>query len=323
MKKTILWLVIALCLVLLGFIVFGGAMWAMRWDFTKLSTIDYETNYYEIDNQFSDIRISTTTADITFVPAEDLKYSVVCYEDVKLSHSVTVENGVLSIEMENTRKWYDYIGIQMKTPKITVYLPRGAYGSLVISSGTSDVNIPNDFIFKNVDISLTTGDITYLAPTYEKVKIKASTGDIRVENITTGQLDLQVTTGDISVSNVTCDGDVGIKCSTGKTYISDLACQNFVSEANTGDISFSNAIMSGSLSVERTTGDVIFTGCDAADISVKTSTGDITGSFKTEKIFITETNTGDVVVPQTTSGGKCKIFTTTGDIVIEITSDKP
>ena len=39
-------------------------------------------------------------------------------------------------------------------------------------------------------------------------------------------------------------------------------------------------------------------------------------------IFIAKTNTGDVKVPETTSGGKCEIKTSTGDIKIRIPERK-
>ena len=51
---------------------------------------------------------------------------------------------------------------------------------------------------------------------------------------------------------------------------------------------------------------------------VNTSTGDVNGTLLSEKIFITDTSTGRVSVPKTTSGGKCEITTSTGDINIGI-----
>ena len=51
---------------------------------------------------------------------------------------------------------------------------------------------------------------------------------------------------------------------------------------------------------------------------MKTGTGNVTGSLLTEKIFLTETGTGRVEVPQTATGGKCQIRTGTGDIRIKI-----
>ena len=66
------------------------------------------------------------------------------------------------------------------------------------------------------------------------------------------------------------------------------------------------------------TGNVNFDGSDAAEIFVKTSTGKVTGNFLTDKVFITQTDTGTVAVPKTVTGGRCKIATDTGDIEIKI-----
>ena len=53
-------------------------------------------------------------------------------------------------------------------------------------------------------------------------------------------------------------------------------------------------------------------------IMVKTSTGNVKGTLLSDKIFVTDTSTGRVSVPKTTSGGKCEITTSTGDIEIEL-----
>ena len=71
-------------------------------------------------------------------------------------------------------------------------------------------------------------------------------------------------------------------------------------------------------SIKNITGDIIFENSDAAQIFVKTDTGNVMGSLVSEKVFITETKTGDVKVPQTTTGGKCEITTNTGNIAIDI-----
>ena len=70
--------------------------------------------------------------------------------------------------------------------------------------------------------------------------------------------------------------------------------------------------------MERSTGDVTFTDADASEITVQTDTGDVSGSLLTEKVFITETDTGKVSVPNTVTGGRCKITTDTGDIRITV-----
>lgn len=80
-----------------------------------------------------------------------------------------------------------------------------------------------------------------------------------------------------------------------------------------------NVIAAETFSIERSTGKVRFDGCDAAEILVKTGTGDVKGTLLSEKIFIARSNTGRVDVPQTVTGGRCEIITSTGDIEIHIT----
>lgn len=315
-KITKIWLIIAASFVLVGGIIFGGVMSMHKWDFTKLSTVKYETNDYEITENFNNISIVTDTADIVIVPSENQKTFVVCHEQKNMKHSVTVHNGKLVIEIVDTRKWYEYIAINFGTPKITVYIPQGEYGALFVKSSTGNVEIPKDFKFENIDISESTGNVTNYASASENIIIKTSTGNIRVENVSAGTLDLSVSTGGIAVSDVTCEEDIKIKVSTGKTNLTNIDCKNVVSNGATGAISLKNVIAAEKLSIERSTGDVRFEGSDAPEISVKTDTGDVTGTLLSEKVFITETSTGRINVPKTTSGGKCEITTATGDINI-------
>ena len=80
-----------------------------------------------------------------------------------------------------------------------------------------------------------------------------------------------------------------------------------------------NVIASEKFSIQRDTGDVTFEGCDAREIFVKTDTGKITGTLLSEKDFSAcRSDTGNVRVPATVSGGKCELITDTGNIKIEI-----
>ncbi len=317
-KITKIWLIIAASFVLVGCIIFGGVMTMLKWDFTKLSTDKYENHNYEIAEKFNTISIMTDTADILFVPSENQKTSVVCHEQKNAKHSVTVQNSKLVIEIVDARKWYEHIGINFGTPKITVYIPQGEYGALFVKSSTGNVEIPKEFKFENIDISESTGNVTNYASASENIIIKTSTGDIRVENVSANTLDLSVSTGGVMVCNVTCEGDVKITVSTGKKNLTNIECKNFVSNGNTGDISLNNVIAAEKFSIERSTGDVKFDGCDAAEIYVETDTGDVRGSLLTDKIFIVQADTGNVDVPKTVTGGKCEITTSTGDINISI-----
>ena len=311
-------LTIAGTVILLGGIIFIIIGFWVHWDFTKFGTVDYETNHHEISVEFNDISIKTDTADVAFVLSDDGKSKVVCYEEEKVKHSVCVKEGMLTITVNDTRKWYDYIGINFNSPRITIYLPETEYSSLIIEESTGDIVLAKDFTFKNIDITVSTGDVSCYASATETIKIQADTGDIKVEGNFAQLLKITVTTGDVETIDVNVAQDVTIEVSTGDVSLSDIVCKNLISNGTTGEISLKNVIATQEISIKRSTGDVTFEGSDGAEIFVKTSTGDVTGSLLSDKVFITQTRSGDVDVPSLEIGGRCEIITNTGDIQLSV-----
>ena len=317
-KTTKIWLIIASSLILVGCIIFGGVMTLFKWDFTKLQTAKFETKQYDIHENYKNVSIVTDTADIVVAPCKNEKHAVVCYEQKNAKHLVSVKDDTLVIEVADTRKWYERLEMTFGKPNITVYIPQGDYGSLSINSSTGDVEISKEFKFERMDILESTGNVSIHASASDAVKIKTSTSNIRLQNASAGSLELSVSTGEIMVSNVICEGDANMNVSTGKTDLTDMACKNLISSGNTGDISLNHVIAAEKLSIKRSTGDVRFSGSDAAEIFVQTDTGNVLGVLLTDKVFITQTDTGRVNVPKTVNGGKCEISTDTGDIRIDV-----
>lgn len=278
-KKTKIWLIVGVSLVLVGCIIFGGVMTVLKWDFSKLSTNSFETNRYEISDTFKDISVSAVTTDINFVPTEDSKVSVVCYENKKIKYSVAVKNNSLVIEEVDYRKWYEYLGINVGKRKITVYLPKGEYGNITVKNTTGDIELPQGFTFASAEFSVTTGDVAFKA-------------------------------------SVT--GDVNLKSTTGDIELTDVRCNALTANGTTGDIKMNNVIADGKITLKRTTGDVEFKACDAAELFIKVTTGHIEGTLLSSKKFEASAATGRVEVPQSEQGGLCKVTTTTGKIKISI-----
>ena len=279
----------------IGMVLFGGALMAAGFDFSKFCTDSFETHTYTANADFQTIDFRSLTADIRFLPAKDDVCKVVCSESKQMKQLVSVDQGVLTVRTEDKRKWYDHIGIFLKTPQIAVYLPAEQYESCQIENRTGTVSIPDSFSFGNVIITCSTGDVICKASVKEMLKIKTATGDIRLENLHAGEIHLSVSTGDISADSVDCEKAVSI-------------------ESSTGDITLKKTVAKGDFGIQTTTGDVWFDRCDAGRIKVKTSTGDVSGTLCTEKVFLTDTSTGSVRVPKTASGGVCEIKTSTGDI---------
>ena len=321
--------------------VFGGGM---------------EVKKTDITDSFEKINISVDTADVNFVLTNDDSCRVEAYDRKKIRYDVSVENGTLNVNTVDERRWFERI-FNPGGAKLTVYLPESEYDSFTIDASTGDITVPEDFKLGNLDIKLSTGDTTILASVVESIEIEGNTGDVTIKDITCGSLEVNISTGKTTISGVTASGEIDIECttgdvnankinasgylsvetstgeivisdanctalitkvSTGKCNLSDINCESFESTGDTGDVSMANLIASGKISIERSTGDVRFDRCDASELDVETSTGSVRGTLLTEKVFVTGTSTGRVDVPETTTGGKCKITTSTGDIKIEI-----
>ena len=318
-KSTKIWLITAAALILVGALILCCVGGETKGDLGVLSNKKYETNCHAIEEEFKDIVVKTNTADVEILPSEGGAVEVVCVEESKVKHAVSVKDGALTVEVVDTRKWYDHIGIfGMKAPKITVYIPAGEYGTLAVKASTGDVRMGEPLRFDGVDIKVSTGDIESLASCKGTMKLDTNTGGVKVKNASVAMLDIWSGTGEISIENVTCEGEISASATTGDVNITDTACARFKSDANAGDIIMKNVVAAGEFSVTRSTGDVRFEACDAAEITVTTGTGDVKGSLTSEKIFIARSGSGKVKVPETTAGGKCKVKTTTGNIILTI-----
>ena len=279
-KTTRIWIIVAAALVASGFVLFVAVMSANHWDFSRLNTGKYETTIHEISEDFSSLSVKTETADIAFAISEDGSCKVACYENEKEKYSVAVQDDTLVIKRMGKRNWFGYIGISISSPRITVYLPKTEYNSF---------------------------------------HIETDTGNIQLEDISVNSLALLTDTGKMTVSGVTCSEDVSVDTSTGNVNLRDTTCENVLSEGNTANIVLENVIATGKFSIETDTGNVRLESCDAAEIYVETDTGNVSGTLLSDKVFITETDIGCVDVPKSITGGRCEIFTDTGNIKIDVT----
>lgn len=253
MKK---WLIIAGILVMCGLLAFTVIMSLNNWDFTVLSTKDIVKSEHEITEDFKNIRIKATTGDVRFVVSEDGKSKVVISEFEGTSHTVCVENNTLRIDCKDNRKWYEHIGINIGSPKITVYV--------------------SDTILKEVDIETTTGDITLDSYLHiNDLNIDVTTGDITLTNIRTFGTDITVTTGDIKLTDSSCLNTAYFKTTTGDIKFDCFFAENIEAETTTGDVT---GILHNTFEyiVDTTTGDIDVPENKTGGICrITTTTGDI------------------------------------------------
>ncbi|MBQ8836411.1 MAG: DUF4097 family beta strand repeat protein [Clostridia bacterium] len=320
MKKVIvIFLIVASVLCVVGVVVGALGLFMIGFDLTRLGTEDFETNSYELTEDFENISIDTKTASVSFERSDDGVCRVVCKEQKKIKHSVEVKDGTLTVSAVDSRKWYEHIVIfSFGEAKVTVYLPDDEYNSISVDTDTGNVKMPESLSFANAEMTSDTGDIAWNASVSGKLGIGTDTGDVRVNNVSAGELRLTSDTGKITASAITSDGEVSVVTSTGEIILTDVGCASARAESDTGDITLKDVIAADSITAQADTGEIVFDRSDADTVYAETKTGDIDGSLLSEKIFFADSKTGRVSVPRTETGGRCELMSDTGDIEIKI-----
>lgn len=314
-KKTVR---IALLLCLSGLLIVLVSFLTADFDITKLSTVAFETNTQEINEVFTDIAIETKTADVSFVLREEDGCKVVCYEEERMKHTATVQNGTLMISVTDTRKWYDHIGMSFGDAELTIYLPKTQYGELEIKSDTGAVEVPEVFDFETATVETDTGDVDWQAAVARDLTIETDTGAVNVDTDNLETLEVKTSTGDVSVNSVRNALTVSVETNTGATRLNNIRCRIFAVKSDTGEIRMKDTVAGFNGTVISQTGGVTLENSDVVEsLYIKTDTGDVTGTLLSGKQFQTETDTGNIDVPAT-NGAPCVITTNIGDIKIEV-----
>jgi len=337
MKKIII--TVAIILVVLGIVIFGGAFALAGFSFKNLATRNYEEVSFDITSEFEGISVDTDTADVIILPSEDGKSRVTAYQHKELPHTAWVDGGVLRVEVNDRRGWYNFINLFTPEENVKVYLPESYYKSLNIEVDTGDVRVPSDFTFGSIKVDSDTGDIRIGASSEGAINLGTDTGDVEITSASAGSLVIEGDTGDVNLDGTAVKADLRIELETGDAYLAEVTVEGSLNiendtgdvdlkrvsakggircDTDTGDVSLVQTITEGALRIETDTGDVELEGADGKEIYITTSTGDVEGSILTEKVFITDSSTGKIRVPSSISGGRCEVRTSTGDIILTI-----
>ena len=278
---------------LVGFFVFLLVVVVARSLYLKTTEV---SKTYNIEQTYSEIKIEGKNLDVNIYLSDNNENKIVYLENKKVSVESKVVDGVLTIKQNDNRKFYDML-FNFSDFEVNLYLTEELINSLNIKGQVGDIEINKGFTFSNVDISNSTGDVEFNSNVKNNLSISNSTGDIEVENSNVGgSLNIETKTGDIELSNTNCN-KLDIKVTTGDTELV-------------------NTLVTADFKMEGSTGEVRFDEFDASNIEVSVGTGNVKGTIKSSKIFIAKSKTGRVSVPETVTGGVCKITTSTGNIKI-------
>ena len=340
-KAKKIWIIAASAAIAVGIII--AMIVAVTTDFGmfKEKNVITEVKTYSVDKDFKNIKVEDVEYDVFIVPSKDEKCKVVCNEEEKLYHTVEVVGDTLRINRINTRKWYESIHFGFgfggwDSLTLTVYLPEKEYEELYIRTTSGDVFVETPYTFSDAKIYGTSGDVMIENITANNVTATSTSGEVKISSINVKE-DLYSNTpsGDVSLSDVTAKnitsestsgevkivtanvkGDFRSSTTSGDINISNLKSQDISVKSTSGDVELIDTIAIGRLKAKTISGDIELDRCDGNSLNLVTTSGNVDGSLLTEKLFITDTTSGDVDVPHTSSDEKCEISTTSGDIEI-------
>lgn len=310
-------IIIAVIMIFAGFSLGISATVMMGFDMQELNTLAFETNSYSVEEAFTNISVDGAECNVSLFKSEDGICKVVCYEGDKINHTVEVKDGTLSITRQDNRQWYEHIGVYWGNMDIEIYLPESEYDALYVKTLSGDIVIPEAFHFGDTEVQSTSGNVDCTASVSGNLSVKTVSGEVYVSGTDSKKVSVQSTSGDITVENVNSETEFNVEAVSGDVDLADVTCQSMIAETSSGDIGLKDLVSQEEIHIESVSGDVELYQCDAENLWIKTSSGNVSGSLLTEKIFFTNTSSGDVDVPHSSSGGKCEITTTSGDIEFE------
>ena len=320
-KALIIILIIALCLLIVGGIVFTSVMSKNNWNFNILSNVEMTEQHYSVQaSEVTEIEAKTATLRITYMQTEGDQITVDYYltktkkkgEIISEFHPA-VNDGKLIVKEETTStSWFNHAfynfdddedyGVVIKVPaakEMTINL-KSDTGRIVLGEEGKEIVSP-------------------------AVTLSTDTGRIVINgNVTcAGNVSAETDTGRIVANGrILCAGDFSCKTDTGRIVCeNDIEAKNVSMRSDTGRMEIKKSLKTEKLNLIGETGDVRCSGIiEANDVSIETDTGDVTLTVKGAKedySYIYSSSTGKSNVATFTAGTKnIRVKTDTGDITL-------
>ena len=209
MKKSIIRIVTIIFLLLVVGIIL----------YSLVRPCEFETHEYEIKENYKDIKIVTDTADIQFILSEKPNTFIVCEEEKNANHSVMVKENTLRIEVNDNKKWYEDIGINLRAPKITVYLGKSEYGNISLKTDIGNILLDNIIVTGKIAIETDTGNVKFEECDASEVFIETDTGNVTGSFVTDKVVFAESDAGNIDIPKVIADEKCEIITETGNIKI--------------------------------------------------------------------------------------------------------
>ncbi len=307
-----------------GLILLLGLFIKIKFNPVELNNEKQKIKTYDITGDYSGIYIETKDADVRFVISENGKTTVTCINGTK-KDVVGAFNNCLKVISEKKKKTgtiFDPVFDFRKdnAADITVSVPYKRLADVALITENGRIEADDFFLSDTVNASLVTknGKISYCMNTTGKCDIKNGNGEIAVNSLRCDSVDVKNKSGEISLNGSDIKGAISIKSENGAFTAEDVECENLTAESDSGDLYFKNFRSRVAVNISEKSGNLKFRKSDANVFIIDSKSGNVDAEFVSPKIYTVESKSGKVNIPESLSGGMCKIKTGSGNIRVTI-----
>lgn len=175
MTRKIKQILVSSLIVLLGAMLAVSGLIASQVDGGGIDGGKKEKQICSIYATYQTIKVNAYSDDVIIRVADETGPKVVAYEQKNVRISVrSDETGVLTVEKQDSRAWFEKLTIGEKNIPIVIYLSKSVEFNFDITSESGNVTIESGVNCENVTITSKTGNITLLTTPCESTKLTTS-----------------------------------------------------------------------------------------------------------------------------------------------------
>ncbi len=233
----------------LGVVVTVGGIFAIRSSAKKNTEVTYEKQEVVITDDVSAIKVGEVSQDVEIKPSEEM---------------VTISQNWF-----NDSKSFDH--------PVVIYLPEGTYDSAQIDSVSGDITLPEGYVFNDIKLDTTSGEITSLCGSAGEINVNTISGEVKIANCTPSNISVNTTSGYIFFDDMTVGGNTDLDTISGEVTLTNLETKD--------------------ISVSTTSGDIILKNLTTGTADFDTTSGEVSGTVTGDHEYDADTVSGDIEIP--------------------------
>lgn len=318
MKKHIKILIISSVVsIFIGASMMLGAWLVLRSNAADMvAGLEFEEKTLTLTEPFTKININTLNSSIELLPSPDGVCRIVCSDNEKLYHQISVSGSQLNINQNADWQWYEMLNglFQKDSLSLRVYLPEAEYMLLHAYSGSGDITIAPDFRFQTVNTYTKRGNTEATALYAENLTICSVSGDLILRELAAANdIYLESISGFMQIEKLSAV-NVTTHASGGRTVLENIASDYLRATTVSGDIHMTGSSFRNTTYFETGSGSIAIADSNCAEQSLQTSSGSVTLQNITGDSLNARTESGAILIENALYNSSLLCVTTSGEI---------